>query len=606
MADASITVRTPEVISDTVAKKEKKHKKTKAAKATKTQGKRGIRFSVRNKMILGTLFIVILVTLAISAIVYRRVSSSFIAQVGADTLSLTQVAASSVDGNLLGLLDAGGERGYANQQVKVALTHIEEHSDVHAIYTIGEREGQLVYLTDLRKETLCDPVESKWEAGVRAAIEGEGYVYNTIEKDSKGSYITAFAPIYGFGGDVVGALGIEYNANSIADTLRNILIAITEVGGTMIVLSIVLSILIASSITKGLKVVNNKVYDLVSNDGDLTKQIEIHNNDEVGDIARNINNLLEHIRGVVVNISDNSKTLSDSVATALDSTNETTAQLDNVSSTMETMSAAMQETSASLQQVQNSTSDIREEVEGMHANVIRGTDFAKAMGSRALELRQSSEVESANAQQAADDMTESLNEKIEKSKAVEDISKLTQTILDIASQTNLLSLNASIEAARAGEHGRGFAVVAEEISNLASNSANVAKEIQGISTNVIENVRDLAEEAGKMVEFVREKTIGGYTQMSEAGAQYEQDAQELTRMLLEMEAMSTSIDESMNSVSNAMEDVSLAVEESARGVSDVAVAVVSMSDSMKKNQTVANENSEIARHLDEEVNKFKY
>ncbi|MBP5265488.1 MAG: methyl-accepting chemotaxis protein [Lachnospiraceae bacterium] len=583
-----------------------KTSKNSKAKKPKNTKKKALRFSIRSKIILAMLLVTVLVSVCVSLAIYGRVSNSYAQRMAADTLSLTQVASSTVDGNLLNLLEAGSEKGYANQQMQQALVNINDHADLHAIYTISERNGEYVYLTDLRRNTLGEPIDPKYAKAVEEAYNSDGYVIPEVQHDKKGDFIVAFAPIEGFGGKNVGVLVVENNAAGLSESMNQIIHAMAEAGSVMLILSIVLSILLASGITKGLKTVNNKVSELASNDGDLTKQIVVRSNDEVGDIAESINRLLEHIRGVVISISFNSQSLSGSVATALDSTNQTTERLNGVSSTMETMSAVMEETSASLQQVQSSTGDIKDELTGMHENITKGSEFAKAMEARALQLREESEVETANAQKAADDMTAALDEKIEKSKAVEDISKLTQTILEIASQTNLLSLNASIEAARAGEHGRGFAVVAEEISNLATNSANVAKEIQEISSNVIENVHDLADEASRMVEFVREKTIGGYRAMSETGAQYEEDAKDLSRMLTDMENLSLSIDESMNSVTEAMDSVSSAVEENARGISEVTTAVVDMSENMKQNVDVVNENSEIAKHLDEEVHKFKY
>ncbi len=239
-------------------------------------------------------------------------------------------------------------------------------------------------------------------------------------------------------------------------------------------------------------------------------------------------------------------------------------------------------------------------------SVREGTNYAAEMEDRAMEMRKHAEAETEEAKTAADNMTESLNDKIEKSKAVENISGLTETILSIASQTNLLSLNASIEAARAGEHGKGFAVVAEEISGLATSSAETARKIQVISDEVIGNVRGLADEATKMVEFVREKTVAGYQQLMDTGVQYQEDAQKISEMLKSMEVASQNIENSMNFVSSAMDDMAATVDESARDIGNVAGAVEDMSDNMKENTEVVNENAEIAQHLDGEVNKFKF
>ena len=92
-------------------------------------------------------------------------------------------------------------------------------------------------------------------------------------------------------------------------------------------------------------------------------------------------------------------------------------------------------------------------------------------------------------------MAELLRQKIEKSKAVEEVRELTKNIINIAEETNLLALNASIEAAKAGDAGRGFVVVADEIGKLAMNSAQAATEIQKVTAEVIQTVDELAEEA---------------------------------------------------------------------------------------------------------------
>lgn len=571
--------------------------------------RRGIRFSIKAKIIIGSIMLNIITCSVMGVAIYRFVQDSYIETASENTLAISQIAAKQLNGNLLSLLDAGSDDSYANTVMQEDMAQVVSSANISDIYTVGERGGSLVYLSRSASDgvSIGTAVEAEFTDGMQAALSSDGYVSNTIRRNESGvNYITAYAPITNNDGETVGILGIDYVVDELVSSLRAIVETIGLIGLILSTVGAIISIILANGIANGLSKVDKKINDLVSNNGDLTQKIEVKGNDEVSDIADSINSLLEYIREVVSSIYSSSNKLSSSVDTALDTTVKTNDQLSGVSATMEEMSAAMEETSASLQQVHGSTSKIKGDVQNMYTNVREGTEYADNMEQRAMEMRQRAEQETESAKIAADEMTNELNAKIEKSKAVDGISGLTQTILEIASQTNLLSLNASIEAARAGEYGKGFSVVAGEISTLATNSADTAKKIQTISDEVIGTVRELADEATKMVEFVREKTVGGYIQLMETGEQYQEDAKKISEMLKNVEQASHNIESSMNVVSDAMDDVSTAVEESARGISDVAGAVSEMSENMKQNRVVVNENANIAQQLDDEVNKFKF
>lgn len=570
---------------------------------------KGIRFSIQNKILVCSLSVNLLICLVMGIVVYNVVYSRFIAAVAEDARALAMVSSNRVDGDLFNTLNEGDDEKEENLIIQRELEDIKTSGNMNSVYTIARRDGKLVYMT-LPAEfesPLADPVEEDYIEETELAFNSaNGCVETTVVKDEDTYYITAYAPVKDGSGSTVGVIGIDYIINDIVATLNNIIVIIICIGTVLLAVSVVISVFISRGITRGLRRVNGKVYDLVANDGDLTSQIDINSNDEVGDIADNINGLLKYIRNVVRKINECSGNLSGSVDTVLNTTIRTNDEINDVSATMEKMSTTMEETSASLQQIQGTTNHIKNDVDVMFGSVKEGTSYAFGMQKRAEELYSQAEIDTNEAKAAADKMTVSLNDKIEKSKAVENISGLTDQILEIASQTNLLSLNASIEAARAGEHGKGFAVVASEISNLASNSADTAREIQSISEEVIANVRDLAEEATRMVEFVREKTVGGYQKLMDTGMQYQSDAEKITGMLENVETASKNIEGAMNDVSKAMDDVSGAVEDSARGITEMAMNVADMSDNMNRNKDVANENARIAEQLDGEVNRFRF
>ncbi len=202
-------------------------------------------------------------------------------------------------------------------------------------------------------------------------------------------------------------------------------------------------------------------------------------------------------------------------------------------------------------------------------------------------------------------MAASVNEKIEKSRAVEEIGGLTANIISITSQTNLLALNASIEAARAGEAGKGFAVVADQIGKLASNSAEAAAQIRTVSANVTEAVNELAAEAEIMLDFMNKTAVAGYQELLKTSENYQSDVGNMGEIMEAFADESRQIRDNIDSIKDAISMVNDAVEDCAKGVANVAEMSTGLTVSVKDISGEADANKNISQKLNDEVNKFK-
>lgn len=138
------------------------------------------------------------------------------------------------------------------------------------------------------------------------------------------------------------------------------------------------------------------------------------------------------------------------------------------------------------------------------------SQYAKEMKKRATALEESAKSNMSNTNLIVTNITNEMQQALNKSNEVEKVSRLTEDILSISSQTNLLALNASIEAARAGEAGKGFAVVADEIRQLADSSRGTANNIQSINESVIDAVNELVASSEKIVGFINETILEDY------------------------------------------------------------------------------------------------
>ena len=266
--------------------------------------------------------------------------------------------------------------------------------------------------------------------------------------------------------------------------------------------------------------------DSMSN-GDLTKPVLRDYKGEFGRIKDNLNNTLVHISSTVAELRE----ATDSVNVA---SNEISSGNTNLSSRTEQQASSLEETASSMEQL---TSTVR--------NNADNAQQANQVASSARQLAEKGGEVVSRAVTAMDQINGSSNK----------IAEIIGVIDEIAFQTNLLALNASVEAARAGEQGRGFAVVATEVRNLASRSADAAKQIKDLISDSVKKVHAGAELVNESGETLSEIVIG------------------------------------VKKVGDIVAEIAAASAEQAAGIDQVNQAITSMDEMTQQNAALAEETS---------------
>jgi len=566
------------------------------------------RVSIKVKILfqVGLLVTVLCVVLGISS--YRKMKDGMVAMGVEQADIVSKVALKVIDGDVLKTLGPGCEDSAEYQALWDAMSEIQQSYGIKYLYTL-HADKQAVYYgidTDASEERadFGDEFEVEYEE-LQDCFEGEEYVQDYIDKTEDGDLISIYKPIYDSAGSVVAVLGCDYDAYHVSERLSASMGQLVLIALIAFVVGLAVVGLVIHTVTLGLKRVEEKMYELAHSEGDLTKKFEIKSKDEVGAIAENLNALLAFIRQIMVTIADNSLKLDESSETIVKKLSQAELSITDVSAFMEEMNASMEQTNHSLNQITEAIVQAYAAIEAISVQAGEGSDSSEKIRDNAEEIYRNAAAERIQAREKADAMASEVNDRIQRSKAVEEISLLTGDILNISSQTNLLALNASIEAARAGEAGRGFAVVADEISKLAANSADAATSIQKVSTEVIQAVNDLADEAEAMLAFLDETAMKGYEKLLEISESYQGDVGSLNRMMQDFAKESASLKENMDGIKDSVEVVRIALNECTSGVGDVTERSVDLTVNVAEIEAEARKNKEIALELNQEVGKFK-
>lgn len=564
------------------------------------------RLTIRAKILIPSVIIVVLVCGLMGYNSYTRFEESMVRMGVEEADMAATIVADSLDANLVSEVTVGSEGTQVYQNLQGDLRKKQKACGIAFLYTLYTDGKKVYYGVDSDEDAakVGDEFADSY-AELEPVFGGKEYIQNYIDHTEDGDLITVYKPIEDNAGKVVAILGCDYDASSIAAELQKAVDQTLQIGGICLILAILILTIIVSRITKGLMQVNAKIYDLVHNEGDLTQKLDVRSGDELELIAGNVNELLAYIRKIMIGISSGSMRLMSTSRKMVDHLSSADESITDVSATMQEMSAAMEETTSSLNQITEAIDEIYSSVERIAGNADAGKVSSQEMESRASGANDAAAEGQKKANIETEKMAASLNEKIVRSRSVEQIEVLTSNIIEITEQTNLLALNASIEAARAGEAGRGFAVVADEIGKLAGNSADAAAKIRQVSAEVIQAVDELAEGAGQMIEFVRNATEEGFGGLVATSENYATDANAMRAMMEQFAQTAEELRSTMDGIRESISAVNIAVEESAKGIAGVSESSVQLTGNVNEIQSEASDNNGVAEDLATEVGRFK-
>lgn len=495
------------------------------------------------------------------------------------------------------------------EEYQTFIDNLNKENDFVYIVYMEDVDGQVTAVAHSNHDRIGIVLE---DAGsIAAARDGEEYAGYYQDPTSGKLTLDVLTPIYDNNGNLLGAFNIGvpvddatmeqiWGSSIIKLTIASIVFAIILIVFILVIIQILL-LKPLEGLGKDIDKISN--LDLTSSENSVLEKYK-KKDDEIGRISKgfyvmqqSLVDMMKSIESVSGIVSKNSNNINDMTSSAMEATSQVTYAIESVASDATNQAGSISEIAADIDNMVLDTQNVNTAVRNIN-------DYVKQLGNSSTEMQNKIEIMSTGSNQMTGQVSNIAIKIDETNEAIKKMADILKVIEEIASQTNLLSLNASIEAARAGEAGRGFAVVAGNIKDLAENTSSELDNIREIINLLTQNFLECEIDIKKVVASNQDnisqtdQVIKTFDILFNGIESTGNEIENVTSLVESMNNTMESIAKQTNEIRRGAENTAAATEEINASTEELTALVHSMSEDCNAMNTQADS-------LVDTLNKFK-
>ncbi|MCR4842721.1 MAG: methyl-accepting chemotaxis protein [Eubacterium sp.] len=487
--------------------------------------------------------------------------------------------------------EEGKEYDYVDEFVDAGLYMTVFIGDTRCMTSITDSTGARIEGTTASDEVIAACLEG-----------GEEYTSDNVVIDGE-RYLVNYLPMYDDSDNIVGMTFTGMKYTTVSNGVFRTVLQMSVIAGIVAVIFIILCVLFAMKVRRPFREINETLRQFAG--GNISGEINVRSTvTENKQMIRCLEVMQENFRKTIGDVKGGADSLSGGVVDVERLSSDSSESAEQISAAVDDLANGATSMAQNVQDLNTEVIQMGEKVEEINDNLNLLVENAENMEEVNAEAARSMEGVLESSRTTTDAVKSINNQIIVTNDSINRINEAIELIISVASQTKLLSLNASIEAARAGEAGKGFAVVADSISDLSEQSNESATTIRGIAEEILQNSNESVELAGRIQEIID----GEQEAVRSTQEKFDQLHQAISRSIENIRLIETTTGE-LNDIklelTSNVTDLSAISEENAASNEEVAASVATIVNSVDEIANRMKDMNDMSGDLEDSVSYFK-